>query len=276
MLHEIANTDDGAQRLHQRAVLCIKVNNVREVNSAVLKEVPGSECTFLSDTHVDTVGSDPELCTGHEPTHRSRLEAGLSDQRWLQSLKDSSVPDHSLVLKRNCLCFLMRNLSLDDKAMNNTKVQVLSTRKQRPTGKHTKNYLLVRVLATGEYFFVPRVTFHFRTECGTRVARKQYPLRLAYAMTVNRSQGQTLDKVCLDLRAPPFSHGQLYVALSRVRKKGNLIILTLPEYAALLKHNEKRKGKDGKKRKKLGLASMGTAREFRGYTYNIVYEKLLR
>ena len=143
MLHEIANTDDGAQRLHQRAVLCIKVNNVREVNSAALREVPGDECTFLSDTHVDTVGSDPELCAGHRPTHRSRLEAGLSDQRWLQSLKDSSVPDHSLVLKRNCLCFLMRNLSLDNKAMNNTKVQVLSTRKQRPTGKHTKNYLLV-------------------------------------------------------------------------------------------------------------------------------------
>ena len=108
------------------------------------------------------------------------------------------------------------------------------------------------------------------------MARKQYPLRLACAMTVNRSQGQTLDKVCLDLRAPPFSHGQLYVALSRVRKKGNLIILTLPEYAALLKHNERRKRKDGKKRKKLGLTSMGTEREFRGYTYNIVYQKLLR
>ena len=108
------------------------------------------------------------------------------------------------------------------------------------------------------------------------MARKQYPLRLAYAMTVNRSQGQTLDHVCLDLRAPPFSHGQLYVALSRVRKKGNLIILTLPEYAALINHNERRHRKKWKKRKKLGLESMGTAREFRGYTYNIVYQKLLR
>ena len=59
-------------------------------------------------------------------------------------------------------------------------------------------------------------------------------------------------------------------------KKRKLIILTLPEYAALLKHNERRHRKDGRKRKKLGLESMGTAREFRGYTYNIVYQKLLR
>ena len=47
--------------------------------------------------------------------------------------------------------------------------------------------------------------------------RTQFPLRLAYAFTYNRSQGQTLNKVLLDCRIPSFEHGHLYVAMSRHR-----------------------------------------------------------
>jgi hypothetical protein len=49
-------------------------------------------------------------------------------------------------------------------------------------------------------------------------------LRLAYAMTYNKSQSQTLFKVLLDITTPPFSHGQLYVALSRVRDCNNIVM----------------------------------------------------
>ena len=49
------------------------------------------------------------------------------------------------------------------------------------------------------------------------ILRKQYPLRLAYAMTVHKSQGKTIEKACLDFTTHMFSHGMLYVALSRVR-----------------------------------------------------------
>ncbi|XP_008189551.1 uncharacterized protein LOC103311648 [Acyrthosiphon pisum] len=50
-----------------------------------------------------------------------------------------------------------------------------------------------------------------------QMKRIQFPVRLSFAMTINKSQGQTFDRVGLLLPSPAFSHGQLYVAFSRVR-----------------------------------------------------------
>ena len=54
----------------------------------------------------------------------------------------------------------------------------------------------------------------------------QFPLRLAYCMTYNKSQSQTLDRVLLDCTTEPFAHGHLYVALSRVRHYKNIRLFT--------------------------------------------------
>ncbi|GFW87680.1 ATP-dependent DNA helicase [Trichonephila clavipes] len=59
--------------------------------------------------------------------------------------------------------------------------------------------------------------------------RLQFPIHLAFAMTVNKSQGQTM-KICgLNLETPCFSHGQLYVACSTVEKPSNLFVYTPQE-----------------------------------------------
>ena len=54
--------------------------------------------------------------------------------------------------------------------------------------------------------------------------RRQFPIRLEYAMTINKSQSQTFKKVGVYLSAPVFSHRQLYVALSRITTEKNLKI----------------------------------------------------
>ena len=75
--------------------------------------------------------------------------------------------------------------------------------------------------------------------------RRQFRLKICYAMTINKSQGQTLNNVGLYLPSPVFSHGQLYVALSWVTRPEGLKIL--------IKNNDKQE---------------------QGYTKNIVYKEV--
>jgi ATP-dependent DNA helicase PIF1 len=55
--------------------------------------------------------------------------------------------------------------------------------------------------------------------------RRQFPLVLCFAMTINKSQGQTLSSVGLYLSRPVFTHGQLYVAMSRIKTRCGLKML---------------------------------------------------
>lgn len=78
----------------------------------------------------------------------------------------------------------------------------------------------------GQTRLIPRITFKEPWPgTGIILERHQIPLRLAYAMTFNKSQGQTLSRVLLDVRNPIFAHGQLYVGISRVGHRDHILAL---------------------------------------------------
>jgi ATP-dependent exoDNAse (exonuclease V) alpha subunit len=73
---------------------------------------------------------------------------------------------------------------------------------------------------------IPRIALYpSQTNLPFQFKRLQFPVRLAFAMTINKSQGQTLDKIGLSLPNELFAHGQLYVSLSRTRSGAAGIVL---------------------------------------------------
>jgi ATP-dependent exoDNAse (exonuclease V) alpha subunit len=83
----------------------------------------------------------------------------------------------------------------------------------------------------GDIVFIPRISLipsAKSADFNFILKRRQFPVRLAFAMTINKAQGQSVKFVGLDLRVPVFSHGQLYVALSRATCSRRIQLLLGP------------------------------------------------
>lgn len=106
---------------------------------------------------------------------------------------------------------LIRSISVSNGLCNGTRLMVEELK---------PNLILARILSgdhEGELAFIHRVTLCCDDVYPFDLHRHQFPIVLAFAMTIIKLQGQTLDALGIDLRKNVFGHGQLYTALSRVR-----------------------------------------------------------
>ena len=81
---------------------------------------------------------------------------------------------------------------------------------------------------SGKRVFIPRISRNSNEHdllMPVHFSRRQLPLRMAFAMTINRSQGQTLSRVGLYLPAPVFAHGMLYTGTSRTPMGEDTIVM---------------------------------------------------
>ena len=155
-------------------------------------------------------GMPKVLCSSDDLSNPDDLQRYNTE--YLNTLSPSGLPVHRLFLKEGMPLMLMRNLNPKMGLCNGTRFIF---------EKVHKKHLLECTIVGGEYnnrrVLIPRITLRPKPrEFPFEWSRRQFPVRVAFAMTINKSQGQTLQRVGIWLFDPCFAHGQLYVAVSRV------------------------------------------------------------
>ncbi|CAN1242494.1 ATP-dependent DNA helicase PIF1 [Linum perenne] len=188
---------------------------VSEINDYLLDQIQGEVHTYFIADSLATTGSNKEALDIEYP-----LE-------FLNSLSFNGVPEHDLKLKPFCTVMLLRNLNPSVGLCNGTRILLTDL------GNHLLRGIIVGGAMEGTVVAIPRIVLDVKdTKWLFILKRSQFPIRLCYAMTINKSQGQTLDQVGLYLPKPVFTHGQLYVAVSRVRSAAGLHIVLGNEESA--------------------------------------------
>jgi hypothetical protein len=176
--------------------------DVQILNDIMLAQIPGQEVIYRS---ADKCSSE-EAQIQYPPEIMNNIDVG-------------GLPPHLLKLKPHCPIILLRNISPSTGLCNGTRLIIEAL---------LPNVISARIVSgskIGDVVLIPKISLNSPDESPINFQRHQFPIRLAFAMSVNKAQGQTLQKVGLYLPKPVFSHGQLYVALSRVQNPSSVKVL---------------------------------------------------
>ncbi|CAF3457631.1 unnamed protein product [Rotaria sp. Silwood1] len=185
--------------LCERAILAPKNGSVNAINLQIQQQLPGVDVSYKS---IDTVVDIDQAV--QYPTE------------FLNSLEPPGMPPHSLVLKVGSPIMLLRILDAP-RLCNGTRLCVKSLM------PHVIEATILTGCAKGEDVFMPRIPM-VPNDMPLEFKSLQFPVRLAFAMSINKAQGQSLKVAGINLGTPCFSHGQLYVACSRVGTGKNLYV----------------------------------------------------
>ena len=155
----------------------------------------------------------------------------------MNTLNPSGMSPHALKLKMNTIVILLRNLDTKRGLCNGTRLLIKELK---------RNVIIAEILTgsgKGNVELIPRIILDSTrsSDIPFQLRRRQFPVKPAFAMTINKAQGQTLDKVGILLPEPIFGHGQLYVAFSRAKKACNVRvkIFDTPQQGKLINGSDK-------------------------------------